>query len=196
MTNGLSYIRSKNKMTNIEFFLNAVKNAVMVFTDFQHVVRNVPIHHTEQVVNLTVTVNRNRVTIWRDVLYQYLKRVNDITIDFTVTCKKKSILLSLFVEYVNNITIYVLLFNSCLISEELNVKGKKNLTEEHIITPSNKTFMIWNDVTATGNLAQSSAHSLFEQMMLTGVSNSLPVIITLVVVGCLHCMGRILLPVF
>lgn len=102
----------------------------------------------------------------------------------------------MFVEYVNNITIYVLLFNSCLISEELNVKGKNNLTEEHIITPSNKTFMIWNDVTATGNLAQSSAHSLFEQMMLTGVSNSFPVIITLVVVGCLHCMGRILLPVF
>lgn len=168
----------------------------MDFMDFQHAVRNVPIHHTEQVVNLTVTVNRNRVTIWRDALYQYLKRVNDITIDFTVTCKKKSILLSLFVEYVNNITIYVLLFNSCLISEELNVKGKNNLTEEHIITPSNKTFMIWNDVTATGNLAQSSAHSLFEQMMLTGVSNSLPVIITLVVVGCLHCMGRILLPVF
>uniref|UniRef100_A0A8W8MMI2 Uncharacterized protein n=1 Tax=Magallana gigas TaxID=29159 RepID=A0A8W8MMI2_MAGGI len=35
-------------------------------------------------------------------------------------------------------------------TEELNVKGKNNLTEEHIITPSNKTFMIWNDVTATG----------------------------------------------
>lgn len=182
-------------MTNIEFSFNVVKNAVMVFTDFQHVVRNVPIHHMEQVVNLTVTVNRNRVTIWRDVLYQYLKRVNDITIDFTVTCLK-SILFSLFVEYVNHITIYVLLLNSCLISEELNGKGKNNLTEEHIITPSNKTIMIWNDVTATGNLAQSSAHSLFEQMMLTGVSKSLPVIITLVVVGCLHCMGRILLPVF
>lgn len=34
MKNGLSYIRLKNKMINIEFFLNVVKNVVMVFMDF------------------------------------------------------------------------------------------------------------------------------------------------------------------
>lgn len=58
------------------------------------------------------------------------------------------------------------------------------------------TFKIWNYVTPTGNLAQSSACSIFEQMILTGVNNGVPVIITLVVVGTLHCLGRILLPVF
>lgn len=67
-------------------------------------------------------------------------------------CKKKSIFFLLFVEYVNNIIIYVLLFNSCLILEELNVKGKNNLIEEYIIMFFNKIFMIWNDVIVIGNL--------------------------------------------
>lgn len=67
-------------------------------------------------------------------------------------CKKKSIFFLLFVEYVNNIIIYVLLFNLCLILEELNVKGKNNLIEEYIIMFFNKIFMIWNDVIVIGNL--------------------------------------------
>lgn len=58
----------------------------------------------------------------------------------------------MFVEYVNNIIIYVLLFNLCLILEELNVKGKNNLIEEYIIMFFNKIFMIWNDVIVIGNL--------------------------------------------
>lgn len=67
-------------------------------------------------------------------------------------CVKKSIFFLLFVEYVNNIIIYVLLFNLCLILEELNVKGKNNLIEEYIIMFFNKIFMIWNDVIVIGNL--------------------------------------------
>lgn len=82
----------------------------------------------------------------------YLKWVNDIIIDFIVMCIIKSIFFLLFVEYVNNIIIYVLLFNLCLILEKLNVKGKNNLIKEYIIMFFIKIFMIWNDVIVIGNL--------------------------------------------
>lgn len=42
------------------------------------------------------------------------------------------------------------------------------IPEEHSASSSNMTLKILNEVTPTGNLAQSSARSIFEQTMLTG----------------------------
>lgn len=54
---------------------NFMQSAVLAFTDIRLVVRNVPLHHTGQVVNLHVTVDRTYVTMWRDVLKRYLSMV-------------------------------------------------------------------------------------------------------------------------
>lgn len=78
-------------------------------------------------------------------------------------------------------------FNLFLILEEFQFERQNIPTKTLTDMPSNVNLTMWNNFTPTGNLAQSSARSRFEQRMLTDVINSAPSIIMLVVVGVLDC---------